>query len=242
MSRLSRPILARLTVLVLLGPALACAPLGAQSQPDSAAVEEIRQASQHYAAALRRADVAALEQFWAVEYAFVNPRGELVTKAERLANLRTGRTTFDTLTPQVREERIRVYDDVAVHANLLTIAGRYSGQAHGGTYRALVVWVRRDERWQQVASQLTAVTDTAAAPAAPGALSPAAIAGTWRGRSFAGEGDSVVATWEFTATSETTGWTVTLTSAPKPQPIPVRVVAVGGDSIITDCLVLLASV
>ncbi len=159
MSRFSQPILAWLTVLALLSPALACAPLGAQPQSDSAAAEEIRQTTRRYDDALRRADVAALEQFWAEEYTFVNPQGELLSKAERLANLRAGRTTFDTLAPQTREERIRVYGDVAVHANLLMIGGRYSGQAHGGTYRSLVIWVRRDRRWQQVASQLTAVAD-----------------------------------------------------------------------------------
>jgi ketosteroid isomerase-like protein len=158
MSRLSRPVLALLMCFALLAPALACAPLNAAAQANSATAAEIRHATRRYDAALRRADVAALEQVWAEEYTFVNPRGELLTKAERLANFRAGRTTFDTLTPQAREERIRVYGDVAVHANRLTIGGRYSGQAHGGTYRSLVIWVRRDGRWQQVASQLTLVT------------------------------------------------------------------------------------
>jgi ketosteroid isomerase-like protein len=159
MSRLSRPVLALLMFFALLGPALACAPLNATAQADSATAEEIRHTTGRYDNALRQADVAALEQFWAEEYTFVNPRGELLTKAERLANLRAGQTTFDTLAPQAREERIRVYGDVAVHANRLTIGGRYSGQAHSGIYRSLVIWVRRDGRWQQVASQLTAVAD-----------------------------------------------------------------------------------
>ena len=44
-----------------------------------------------------------------------------------------------------------------MYTALLTIGGRYSGQAHEGRYRALVVWVRREGRWQQVASQLTPI-------------------------------------------------------------------------------------
>jgi ketosteroid isomerase-like protein len=124
---------------------------------DSKAVAEVREATRRYDDALRRADVAALEQFWALEYTFVNPRGERVTRAARLANLRAGRTAFDSLAHAPEEEQIRTYGDVAVHSTLLTLGGRYGGQAQQGRYRALVVWVRRDGRWQQVASQLTPV-------------------------------------------------------------------------------------
>jgi len=130
-------------------------------QPDSATVGEVRAAIRHYDEALRRAETATLEQFWAAEYTFVNPRGERLTRADRLANVRTGRTAFDSLAPVPQEERIRTYggkDAVAVHTTLLTIGGRYSGRAEQGQFRAMAIWVRRDGRWQQVASQLTSVT------------------------------------------------------------------------------------
>jgi len=86
-----------------------------------------------YAAALQRGDSQAVGRFWADEYTFVNPAGERVTKAE--------------------EEQIRVYGDVVVYTTLSTLAGRYGGRAHQGDYQALVVLVKRDGRWQQVASQ-----------------------------------------------------------------------------------------
>ena len=124
-------------------------------------VEEVRAAIRQYDAALRRADVAALERFWAQEYSLVNPRGERLTREDRLANVRSGRTAFDSLAPVPQEERIRTYDSnkdvVAVHTTLLTIGGRYSGHGERGQYRAMAVWVYRDGRWQQVASQLTPV-------------------------------------------------------------------------------------
>lgn len=57
------------------------------------------------------------------------------------------------------EDQISSYGngDVAVYSTLLTLGGRYSGRAERGQYRALVVWVRRDGRWQQVARQMTPV-------------------------------------------------------------------------------------
>ena len=137
--------------------------VGAQEPASAAASKvaaEVREATRRYDEALRRADAAAAEQFWAPEYTFVNPRGERLTRAARLANLRGGRTAFDSLSHAPEEEQIRTYGngDVAVYTTLLTLGGRYSGQAGSGRYRALVVWVRRDGRWQQVASQLTSVT------------------------------------------------------------------------------------
>jgi ketosteroid isomerase-like protein len=127
-------------------------------------VEEVRAAIRQYDAALRRSDAAALERVWAQEYSLVNPRGERLTRQERLANVRSGRTAFDSLAPVPQEERIRIYGDkgdkqnvVAVHTTLLSLGGRYSGHGERGQYRAIAIWVYRDGHWQQVASQLTPV-------------------------------------------------------------------------------------
>jgi ketosteroid isomerase-like protein len=136
--------------------------LGAQERSaDTGTIEEVRASIRRYDDALRRSDTAAVAQFWAPDYTFINPRGELLTRADRLANLRTGRTAFDSLAPVLAEERIRTYgkkDGVAVHTTLLSIGGRYSGRTERGQYRATAIWVRRHGRWQQVASQLTPVT------------------------------------------------------------------------------------
>lgn len=143
-----------LTVLALL-PARVLAQ--SQAGPPSAAVAEVRDAVRRYDDALRRADVAAVGQFFAPEYTFVNASGERLTRADRLANLRTGRTAVDSVAHAPQEEQIRPYGNVVLYSTLLTLGGKYSGKAQQGRYRALVVWMRRDGRWQQVASQLTAV-------------------------------------------------------------------------------------
>ena len=71
---------------------------GMAQQPTSAsslAVAQVREAVRGYDDALRRADSAAVEKYWAREYTFINPRGERVTRADRVANLRTQRTALD---------------------------------------------------------------------------------------------------------------------------------------------------
>ena len=74
---------------------------------------------------------------------------------------------------------------------------------------------------------------TAMAPAAPesrAAISLADIAGKWRMRSTDEAGGNVVES-ELTATADTSGWTVT---RPNGKTLPVRIVSVGGDSIMTE--------
>ena len=140
------------------------APLRAPAQETISATAgtpeaELREAIRLYDDALRRADVAAAERFWAAEYVFVNPRGERVSRDARVANLREKRTSLDTVAHAPQEEMIRTYLDgkMAVYSTLLTIDGRYGGEAERGKFRALVVWIRRDGRWQQVASQMTPI-------------------------------------------------------------------------------------
>jgi ketosteroid isomerase-like protein len=123
--------------------------------------KELRQAIQQYDDALRRRDVAAAERFWAAEYVFINPRGERVSREARAMNLRERRTSLDSIAHAPQEEVIRTYMDgnMAVYTTLLTIDGRYGGETERGQFRALVVWIRRDGRWQQVASQMTPVLE-----------------------------------------------------------------------------------
>jgi ketosteroid isomerase-like protein len=146
-----------LPILTLILMAPARAPAEEVTSAAGKAEAELRQAIQLYDDALRRADVAAAERFWADEYVFINPRGERVSRDARIANLRETRTAFDSLAHAPQEEMIRTYMDggMAVYTTLLTIDGRYGGEVERGEFRALVVWIRRDGRWQQVATQMT---------------------------------------------------------------------------------------
>jgi len=75
-----------------------------------------------------------------------------------------------------------------------------------------------------------AVGDTAVG-ASPTTSTLDDIAGTWDMRILSVNADSTLGTFVLTATRDTTGWTMT---APNRQPVPVRVVAVQGDSVVTE--------
>ena len=118
---------------------------------------QLRQAIREYDDAIRRSDVAVIQRFYAPEYFFVNPRGERLTRDQRLANFRERRTVLDSVVHAPQDEIFRSYGDIIVYTATLTLTGQYSGQAQQGRNRAIVVWTRREGRWQQVASQLTPI-------------------------------------------------------------------------------------
>jgi hypothetical protein len=79
-----------------------------------------------------------------------------------------------------------------------------------------------------------AMESTAAAPETPAAPAPIAladIAGKWSVRTMAESGDSTLVTYEMVASGDSSGWSLNF---PKRKPVPVRIVAVEGDSIVTE--------
>ena len=124
------------------------------------AEQELRQLTDQSIAALKGKDTAALERIWADDLIFTTPRGAVQTKAQRLADIQSGATRFDSL--ETTDLAVRVYGDTAVMNGLTTVKGQYSGQEASGQYRVTQMLVRRDGRWQIVALQMTPIATTPA--------------------------------------------------------------------------------
>lgn len=75
------------------------------------------------------------------------------------------------------------------------------------------------------------MADAPATPAAPAPIALADVAGKWAVRVTPEGGDSAVLNFEMIATGDTSGW---MFNFPKRKPVPVRVLAVDGDSIVTQ--------
>lgn len=82
-----------------------------------------------------------------------------------------------------------------------------------------------------LAGYVTAASAQQPPPAQRGGIKLSDVAGTWDGKTMIGPKDSVIATYTQTATADTTGWTLKF---PTRDPYPARIVAMGGDSIVTE--------
>ena len=124
---------------------------------DTAAEQEVRQTIEKYRTALLQKDAATLERIWADDYTFTNGAGEIHSKADRPANLKSGATSLDSISEE-EDMKVRIHGNVAVATSRVTIKGQYSGKQTSGQYRTIHVWVKGATGWQLVANQLTPVT------------------------------------------------------------------------------------
>ena len=133
----------------------------AQAKPaapaKSASVEqELIKLENDWNNALVKRDVAALSRIVADDWTFIDDEGTVITKAQSLANLKSGEDAF---TSAVGDEwKVRVYGDAAVVLGRWTVKEQYKGKDVSGQYRSVDTWIRRDGRWQCVASAGTKIT------------------------------------------------------------------------------------
>ena len=133
-----------------------------QTNPGSESIapgvkQELEKCFRDYAEALTKRDVATLDQIWTDDYVFINPQGDLVTKSQRLANLKAGATEFQAIRPQ--SEQMQIHGNVALDVGKVTLEGtKYGGKESSGEYRYLSVWINTGGHWKMAANQITRIT------------------------------------------------------------------------------------
>jgi ketosteroid isomerase-like protein len=99
-------------------------------------------------AALAKNDAAALDKMWADDYTFVNPEGEVMTKAQRLDAVKSGAMKFESLT--FNDVKVRMYGDTAVVNAKTSAKGTMNGKDNSGTSTATIVLVKGKDGWRVV--------------------------------------------------------------------------------------------
>jgi len=117
--------------------------------------EQIKKLTDQVLAAQLKADTNSLEKLLADDYMAIRTYGTLSTKAEEIADLKSGATKFDTV--DVHDLKIRVYGDTAVVTSLNSFTGTLKGKPFSGDTRTTRVWVKHKGNWKVVAFQSTRV-------------------------------------------------------------------------------------
>lgn len=163
------PRIARLSALVAAGAVVFAAEIGVASssyapaastlsvvaQQSGDAQQEISALLDEYTQALLKRDSAALDRIWADDLTFINLRGELLTKQNRMDNIKSGATAFKSI--QLSDKRIRTYGQAAVATVQASLEAQYSGEEASGDYAVTSVWARPKGTWQMVAVQMTRI-------------------------------------------------------------------------------------
>ena len=131
-------------------------PPAVASKSADASVEQTLTKIEHDAlAAILKRDVAAFGKVFADEAVLTTPDGSLQTKAQLLADLKSGDLVLESST--ISDMKVRAYGDAAVVTYITTDKGKYKKQDISGRYRWTDVFVRRGGSWQLVAGQGTPI-------------------------------------------------------------------------------------
>lgn len=133
-------------LLSLTGPAA----LAAQ---DTAQEQELTQLLQRFYAAVQKKDFAFLTGAMAEDHPVTQRTGVVKTRAQWLADLRSGETTFTDLS--VSDVKVHAHGDTAVVTYLSHLNGRLAGQPVDTNSRTTRVFARRNGRWQSLAVHYT---------------------------------------------------------------------------------------
>jgi ketosteroid isomerase-like protein len=100
--------------------------------------------------ALLKADVAAWSRCLGDDWILTTSDGMLVTKPMALADLKEGALRIESF--QLDDVKVRVYGAAAVVTGLITEKSKFRDKDTSGVRRFTDVFVKRDGRWQAVAS------------------------------------------------------------------------------------------
>jgi uncharacterized protein (TIGR02246 family) len=108
--------------------------------------------------AFKTSDAATLDRIFDDEFTFTNVNGEIHTKAELIADVRSGNLKYTSMNHS--EIRVRVYENTAILTGRSSSTYIADGKEGGRTPRRYMnVYIKKNGQWRLVARQETPVLD-----------------------------------------------------------------------------------
>jgi ketosteroid isomerase-like protein len=118
--------------------------------------QSLMQMEREWVDAAQKKDADTLNRILADDWVGQGPTGT-VTKAQALAELKSGESKLESIT--FGDMKVRVFEDTAVVAGTDDEKSSYKGKDTSGHYTWTDVFVKRQGKWQAVASQSTRVAE-----------------------------------------------------------------------------------
>jgi ketosteroid isomerase-like protein len=123
----------------------------ARQASTASAEEEVRRLSAEEVQAFLRKDPATLARLWSDDFVVTNPLNQFVTKKQVLGMVESGVLVITSFDRQI--EYLKVYGDTVILAGRETVlwGGRMPNAGRTEQLRITAVWMKQQDRWQQVA-------------------------------------------------------------------------------------------
>jgi ketosteroid isomerase-like protein len=116
---------------------------------------EIENLESQWRTAVVQNDVTTINRLLADDYLGINPNGTLETKADALAQRRSGTVKISSIEPT--SLKVRVYGDTAVVTSRVDVQGMDGDRDISGRYHYTRVYSRRDGEWKIVSFEASRI-------------------------------------------------------------------------------------
>ena len=117
--------------------------------------DRLRKIDREWNEAYPRCDTSALDRIIADDWVCIDGAGLLITKSQLLERVASGPYPFDS--HEFDETNLRIFGDAAVVTGRLSASGHDKDGPFHLQQRFTRVYVRREDSWQAIATQVTVV-------------------------------------------------------------------------------------
>jgi ketosteroid isomerase-like protein len=130
---------------------------GRNASQTSRVEDQIKKLERDWAQAVVKEGAASVNQYEADDIITTDPTGRVTNKAADRSDLSSG--DYKVESEELSDLEVLVYGNTAVATATNAMKGTYKGQDLSGKYRFTDTWVKRNGRWQVVASQYNKVAE-----------------------------------------------------------------------------------
>ena len=144
----------------VLGVALLCKLNGQIASPKASTAEiekEVLNVEEERDQALQKRDVATLDRIYADELVFVNTRGQLFTKAQRIADIGGGKVEYFAY--KQGDYNFNVYGNTVIMTGRTSSVVKFQGRVNKIPRQFTNVYIKTDGQWRLVAHQATPIAE-----------------------------------------------------------------------------------
>jgi hypothetical protein len=124
---------------------------------------EVRTVATGIVRALMLGNTDLISSYLAPDYVCIDVAGNAINKSARLKQLREAGLKFSSV--ESEQQSVQHFGQTVVVTGVLEVNGSMAGRDISGRYRYLDVLIKRDGKWVAIASTMTRVQPSTAAPA-----------------------------------------------------------------------------
>lgn len=129
--------------------------------PDTSTEEHLRRLNRQWMEAYTKRDTAFLESHMSDDYVGTFPDGTVHGKKGEIEAVASGAVSITHMVP--REMTVHVYGDAAVITGQSCVRATVDGQDIADELRFTDVWIKQENQWKAVASQVTRIEQSGGA-------------------------------------------------------------------------------